>query len=688
MTKDGLDLEEDRLRTFRRWPGFAAVRPEPLAKAGFYYRGVRDEVVCFVCNVVCRQWRPNQDPLEVHRTKSPACPFVANAKQLQSPERVPNRLAVQHAPPVDFSSTACDPGSIISAKHGASYDIRSSSCRTAVSLSESRMAIEANRLATFDGGWPISCPVQPKDLARMGFVYTGEGDSVQCFSCRIALRGWETGDTAEGEHRRHSPHCPFLSKVDNDRLQGAVIPREPFSLYPDRQMVSEGSRLSTFNSVQWPDKVSIKVSDLVEAGLYYVGRGDSVRCFHCHVILASWVNGDLPIEEHLKHSPDCNFARRVAQSKRQRELTQTAVKSTASVEVMSSYTARVNSFWNWPRAAPVRPEELASAGFYYAGYGDSVRCFSCCASLRGWAPGDTAWGEHRRYSPSCQFVLQNALTDVYVPTPGYDKPWTESKGKFERSGESQRSTSCVPPLDVQAVSATRQFATSATKTFDTEGQSGWNSQFLQLAVEMGFSRATAERVIAQHVQEKGSPYTEMDQFIEDLIVTQAEAEISKSPSASGIDRIAPRKGKDTDVKLEKQANPLASLDELRCELNKMPSCLPRTNPSPVDVSRTSPWQSAQTAKAEHANTPEDHPAAATAHTSLLPKSSPQCSASGRSEVGPTSDARLCRICMDRDRAVVFLDCAHVVSCSECAERLFECPICRKPIRAKVRALFD
>ncbi|KAG8173533.1 hypothetical protein JTE90_016429 [Oedothorax gibbosus] len=44
----------------------------------------------------------------------------------------------------------------------------------------------------------------------------------------------------------------------------------------------------------------------------------------------------------------------------------------------------------------------------------------------------------------------------------------------------------------------------------------------------------------------------------------------------------------------------------------------------------------------------------------------------------------CKICMDEQVGVVFLPCGHLVSCPRCAQRISNCPMCRKQITALVR----
>ncbi|KAI8745479.1 baculoviral IAP repeat-containing protein 2 isoform X1 [Biomphalaria glabrata] len=46
---------------------------------------------------------------------------------------------------------------------------------------------------------------------------------------------------------------------------------------------------------------------------------------------------------------------------------------------------------------------------------------------------------------------------------------------------------------------------------------------------------------------------------------------------------------------------------------------------------------------------------------------------------------VCKICMDKEVAVVFLPCGHLVSCTDCAAAMKDCPVCRNHVRGIVRA---
>jgi baculoviral IAP repeat-containing protein 2/3 len=213
---------------------------------------------------------------------------------------------------------------------------------------------------------------------------------------------------------------------------------------------------------------------------------------------------------------------------------------------------------------------------------------------------------------------------------------------------------------------------------------GVNYEFQQKVIEMGFDRAVVERVIARHVQEKGSPYTDLTDLIEDLVAEDARLESTKSPdnSAYGHGRTHSKEQKQLDKELDDSRMPsiLSAFHDLQRELNKIhpeekvtssnTGLLTASSSQPLQTTRQHKPTSQYQLKPPHSG----GKLTTTAPTkNLIPAGS--------------KDARLCKICLDREIAVVFLECAHVVSCEECASKLFECPICRAPIRAKVRAFF-
>ncbi|XP_060599730.1 death-associated inhibitor of apoptosis 2-like [Ruditapes philippinarum] len=69
----------------------------------------------------------------------------------------------------------------------------------------------------------------------------------------------------------------------------------------------------------------------------------------------------------------------------------------------ASKTARVTSY-NDCGDIVIPPDSLATSGFFYAGFGDCVRCFQCGVGLCHWSEEDDPWIEHSRWSKDCLFV--------------------------------------------------------------------------------------------------------------------------------------------------------------------------------------------------------------------------------------------------------------------------------------------
>ena len=75
------------------------------------------------------------------------------------------------------------------------------------------------------------------------------------------------------------------------------------------------------------------------------------------------------------------------------------------------YDKRLASFIHWPKNHPMRAESLAGAGFYYTGFSDKVRCFSCDLTLHQWEVFDCSLEQHKKHSKGdCNFLK------IYFPS--------------------------------------------------------------------------------------------------------------------------------------------------------------------------------------------------------------------------------------------------------------------------------
>ena len=64
-------------------------------------------------------------------------------------------------------------------------------------------------------------------------------------------------------------------------------------------------RILTFNT--WPKSHPIHPGSIARGGFIYTGRGDKVYCPWCQISLVDWETFDIPMDEHRKHSPNCEF---------------------------------------------------------------------------------------------------------------------------------------------------------------------------------------------------------------------------------------------------------------------------------------------------------------------------------------------------------------------------------------------
>ena len=78
-------------------------------------------------------------------------------------------------------------------------------------------------------------------------------------------------------------------------------------------MEVEENRLTSFAG-KWPESSPVSAKELAEAGFYYHGPFDRVRCHRCEGTVYQWVPGDSPIGEHKRLFPHCSFVQELLHS--------------------------------------------------------------------------------------------------------------------------------------------------------------------------------------------------------------------------------------------------------------------------------------------------------------------------------------------------------------------------------------
>ncbi|XP_059479670.1 E3 ubiquitin-protein ligase XIAP-like [Neocloeon triangulifer] len=203
--------------------------------------------------------------------------------------------------------------------------------------------------------------VTPEDLAKSGFYYSGQEDNCRCIYCNLEVRGWEEGDTPDGEHKRWNPNCPFMNNPE--AVVNIKIGQELTEQYCDsigKNKIGIGSNPFKFESLE--------------------KYGSNIKMKSENPLVTAH---DLNIHDYTspKH-PEKIFK-----------------------------SERLKTFKNWPKGLSQTPEVLANSGFYYTGSGDRVVCFHCNLGLKDWAPGDDPFTEHAKWNSGCQHLIMQKGTD-------------------------------------------------------------------------------------------------------------------------------------------------------------------------------------------------------------------------------------------------------------------------------------
>lgn len=333
-----MNFEDSRLRTFRNWPADAPVDAFRIASGGFFYTGQGMEVQCFACGGKISEWSLGDHVMSKHRRLDPRCPFIVNPatsdnvpkyitsstqeNNLESQTGSQNSLA-QNQNNLAQNTRTQNPNV---GQHQNSQTIQSHTQAVGIAYSEReirnmRTSLSA-RLNTFSD-WPITHIVTPLSLALAGFYSLQQGDKVKCATCNGIVGFWEIGDEPKAEHWRHFPACDFV--LSNFNLVGVSTNTDVATNTVNKTtdltelgiQTHKGPRQADYATVEsrlrtysnWPIDLIQTPEMLSEAGFYYVGTGDQVRCFHCDGGLRHWDPQDEPWVEHARWFPTCAFLR-------------------------------------------------------------------------------------------------------------------------------------------------------------------------------------------------------------------------------------------------------------------------------------------------------------------------------------------------------------------------------------------
>nr|BDT62320.1 MAG: baculoviral IAP repeat-containing protein [Melicertus latisulcatus majanivirus] len=280
--------EDERSDSFNH---YYYIDPRLLAKAGFF-SSKSDDIQCFTCDleIDMKTLTSTDDIIKIHKERSPKCSFAQSLygfENILKFLKLPIRKTYEHI--------------------------------------HENLNQEKVRLSTFID-WPLEW-LSPSSLAADGFYYTRREDRVKCVFCRKEISGFKKGCIiGREEHKRLSPNCRFVNGSSTlnipikfycieGMLWHNIRKHQPSlsSSYPYSASIHDSSWRDKFSTTKerlesfenWPDGLVQKPLDLANAGFFYEGANDYVRCFHCYGGLYNWEKGDIPWNEHAKWYPKC-----------------------------------------------------------------------------------------------------------------------------------------------------------------------------------------------------------------------------------------------------------------------------------------------------------------------------------------------------------------------------------------------
>ncbi|XP_061171223.1 baculoviral IAP repeat-containing protein 7-like isoform X1 [Saccostrea echinata] len=487
-----------RLYTFRNWN--AKVFVIRLAETGFFYLGEGDKVQCYFCHVEKENWAPGDKPSLVHQKLNANCPLLSNSVQTNNIPIYSN--LVEEPLPAYFSK-------IIHL------------------LSERHVERDRDLIPESPGDRPVMSHISDSSPGSMNLPRSRSRDSSIGSTGSQENRGGR-GNSQEGGSLEQPPQrfslglsgpqaaTPSLPQTLSGGIpssQNEATPSQPLPLEGDPSFLRyERNRLETFRN--FPASAHVLPRDLASSGFIYTGTGDRVQCVFCRGILRDWDVGEKPHIEHKNKFPRCPFILGVDVGNVRMTPAQPAQRVNIAGNLNNSplgnmealgintdrprhgnyavESTRLTSFNNWPQYKHQTPPQLAAAGFFYAGFGDNVKCFYCDGGLRNWEPGDEPWVEHARWFPRCSFV-RTVKGDQFI---------RNVQERFNR------------PL-----------STSGHQVEAREIRARMELPMVRAVLETGVDRNSVMQVIERRLRETGDDYPSAEALLNAVLTLEEEPEV-------------------------------------------------------------------------------------------------------------------------------------------------------------------
>ena len=385
-----------RLGTFSKWPLSTCQYSTKLSRAGFFYEGNGDEVVCYVCGVKKSNWLESDDPIIAHKQLSPDCTFFtskSNNIPIQREVSGENSSIIRRLDTLELEDYSASGG------HGSIADFNSTTERGSFKddrqlfpKSKSADQITTQKFAdrchqqidnnSVENPIPRSTSFPRSSTGIVDQRTSDGGNQPDSATSNRSDESFRAENLAPGGRRK-------AEEKPGEKDGSVNIGSRTYDLSKLRY---EKNRLETFK--RWSRHIKVSPQDLAKAGFFFTGLADRVMCVFCKGALRNWDEGDVPIFEHRKHFPKCRLVLGIeignvpmaAVPKTQEQLRKEQLSRDLASGIdetklrnlgiitekpkhprYSVQSERLNSFKGWPTSKNQTPEKLAEAGFFYAG---------------------------------------------------------------------------------------------------------------------------------------------------------------------------------------------------------------------------------------------------------------------------------------------------------------------------------
>lgn len=193
---------------------------------------------------------------------------------------------------------------------------------------------EGIRLSTF-ANFPDIRGVYVTKLASAGFYYVGKGDEVVCFSCNLPYKNWKGNDSPKEIHIRCSPLCNFIQNKSSEIISNSFFEKNTISTVSNSSQINATKSDITFTRGLQTHLSSISSNS----------RDSNRQAF------LPKITNDVSTDTQASIEP----------------MTLGICLDKPKYPKYAVRRQRLDSFQHWPPYLTQSPDEMALAGFFYAG---------------------------------------------------------------------------------------------------------------------------------------------------------------------------------------------------------------------------------------------------------------------------------------------------------------------------------